>query len=313
MKWWVLLPSDCENEGVPRNSSSRGRDPQQFPRPSDLFTDRIDESTAFRRTLSAHRQYMDALEDVPAAKNIMVYYGVGGIGKTTLSERLEDWIDGKLPPTDVWGHTPDAAVAAACRIDLQRSQGRVDMVDAVVAVRRAFGKVKKRWPAFDLAFTAYWSAIHPDGEPLPGAGSADSAFADGATDTITELLSESGIPFAGTATRSVRAVVRALRAQKIKRGAFAAYEGFEDLLQRCSEMPQPDDPHPEILGDIVALLNTDLCDWEGESAPLIVVFIDTFERLTSDPRRADEATQPACVADAECAVRCNGPQHGRLV
>lgn len=278
----------CQNRNVPRDSASRN-DSARYPRAGDLFTDRIDESTAFDRALAAHREYMDSVEDIPSAKNIQVYYGVGGIGKSQLSERLQDWVEDQLPPTDVWGPKPSTVVDATARIDLHRSQGRVDMVDALVAVRRAFGKIEKRWPAFDLAFSAYWSAIKP-GEPLPGAGTDNSAFADGVSDTITDVLSEIGVPGAGIATRSLRALIRELRARKVRHGAFAAYQGFEELLEQCSELPTPDDPHPELLGDIAALLNTDLCNWKDESAPLVTVFIDTFERLTSHVRRVDEAT-----------------------
>jgi hypothetical protein len=277
-----------QNIAMPRDNASRQRSPQQLLHAGDLFADRIDESVVLTRTLAAHREYMDTDEDVSAAKNILVFYGVGGIGKTSLSERLEDWLNGELPSADEWGTRPAIAVAATCRIDLYRSQGRVDVVDAVMTIRRAFGKIRKRWTAFDLAFATYWSAINP-GEKLPVAGD-DGEFADGVSNIAIDLLSESGIPLAGIATRSIRAVMREVRSHAIRQGAFARYQGFEELLQRCGELPTPDDPHFEMLGDIVALLNTDLCDWNGTSAPIVAVFVDTFERLTADPRRVDEST-----------------------
>lgn len=89
--------------------------------------------------------------------------------------------------------------------------------------------------------------------------------------------------------------MREFRARMIRRGVFGDYEGFEGLLQRCTELPAPDSPHLELLGEIVALLDTDLCNWDEwddqeEFAPLVVMFVDTFERLTADPRRTDEAT-----------------------
>ena len=116
----------CQNRNVPRDSASRN-DSARYPRAGDLFTDRINESTAFDRALAAHREYMDSVEDIPSAKNIQVYYGVGGIGKSQLSERLQDWVEDQLPPTDVWGPKPSTVVDATARIDLHRSQGRVDI------------------------------------------------------------------------------------------------------------------------------------------------------------------------------------------
>ncbi|MDO2378384.1 hypothetical protein Q2298_08460 [Rhodococcus electrodiphilus] len=230
---------------------------------------------------------MDTTENIPAAKNILVYYGVGGIGKTTLSERLEKWSNGDLLTTDPWGPPPPTSITATCRIDLHRTQGRVDMVAALVSLRRAFGKVKKRWPAFDFAFAAYWSAIKP-GEPLPGSGTNDSIVAEGIADSISGIFSEIGIPGAGITTRTIRMAVNDIRSRVARRRLFERYEGFEELLDRCSDLPTPDDPHPEIIGDIASLLDTDLCFWPQPQPPLIVAFIDTFERLLSDPRRTDE-------------------------
>jgi hypothetical protein len=231
---------------------------------------------------------MNTTEDTGAAKNILVFYGLGGIGKTTLSERLQAWANGRLDADDMWGDKPATIVNSTCRIDLHRSQGRVDMVDTVVAIRRMFGKLNKRWPAFDLAFAAYWTASHPN-TPLPGAGTDDTEFADDVSASLSEVLSGLGVPAAGFATKAIRKLVKEVQAHRELKSVFSSYAGFEDLLRRCSEVPTPDDPHVELLGEVVSLLNTDLCNWDGP-APLTVVFIDTFERLLNDPRRTDEAT-----------------------
>ena len=273
---------------MPRNTSSRQTGRRVVPHVGDLFTDRLPESVAYALSLDAHRAYMDSDVDEPAARNLLVFYGVGGIGKTTLSERLERWGSGDLAPSDPWGPAPATAVAATCRVDLHRTQGRMDLLTTLVAIRRAFGSVRSRWMGFDLAFAAYWSAINP-GEPLPGTGTTDSSVADGISDSIAEVLSEVGIPGAGIATRSVRAVVRAARTKAMRRNVLSRYAGFEELLDRCSDLPSPDDPHPELIGDLAGLLDLDLAQWDdGPHAPLIVVFIDTFERLVADPRRVDE-------------------------
>ncbi|MEV5648961.1 hypothetical protein AB0L57_11985 [Nocardia sp. NPDC052254] len=260
-----------------------------MPKPArvaDLFTDRVPESAVFTAALTAHRAYMDATEDMSAAENVLVYHGVGGIGKTTLSERLEAWSNGESPAVDRWG--PPMPVAATCRIDLHPTRGQVDMVAALVSLRRAFGKVEPRWPAFDVAFAAYWSAIRP-GEALPGADTEDGAMAEGIADSIGELLSDSGIACAGITPRTVRGAVHKARTQIARHRLFDRYEGFEELVRRCGDLPTPDAPHPELIIDIAHLLDLELCGWEGPHAPQIVVFVDTFERLAADPRRTGEA------------------------
>lgn len=73
-------------------------------------------------------------------------------------------------------------------------------------------------------------------------------------------------------TNSIRQV------RRIRRPSYSLCRGTD-----------PDDPHPELLAEVASLLNDDLCTWEGP-APLIVTFVDTFERLTSDSRRTDEST-----------------------
>ena len=65
---------------------------------ADLFTDREPESQVLKHTLAAHRRRLDDTgADTDAHHNVLVYYGVGGIGKSTLSERLEAWVKGELP------------------------------------------------------------------------------------------------------------------------------------------------------------------------------------------------------------------------
>jgi hypothetical protein len=252
---------------------------------ADLFTDRFSESRAFREALSAQRTYIDNEHYDDAARNILTFYGLGGIGKTTLSERLEDWVNGKLRETDVWGEPPATAVAATTRIDLQRSRGRFDLLEAVIAIRRMHGAVRKSWPAFDLIFTAYWSSIRP-GEPLPGSGTSNSAFADTATETVAEILNDLGIPGTGIATRSIRFIAKKGYRWRLRRYAEERFTDFEDLLERCTDIPTPDNPDYGLLIDTLAFLSHD--DWDDAGEPLFVVFIDGFEKLTSDPRRADE-------------------------
>lgn len=231
---------------------------------------------------------MDSTVPIAGNWNVLVYYGVGGIGKTTLSERLEKWCRGELPPTDAWGPAPRTGLSGTCRIDLHRERGHMDLLSGLIAIRRAFGGVKPKWPAFDVAFATYWSSVYPN-EPLPTGDGKDTVLSDGVRDSLAETLSDLGIPGAGITTRAVRKVVNEIRDGMRRRALFARYPGFAELLQQCADLPTADNPHLELLGDIAGLLDVDLTFWDGPHAPQIVVFIDTFERLEADPRRVDEA------------------------
>lgn len=72
----------------------------------DLFTDRGTENTAFARALSGHVGRMRVGTTVlgrTARENVVTFYGIGGIGKTELSKRLERWVLGELPGAGDWG------------------------------------------------------------------------------------------------------------------------------------------------------------------------------------------------------------------
>lgn len=58
---------------------------------TDLFTDRAAEYEVFERALARHADHVlagEATLDAAVRRNVMAFYGVGGIGKTELSRRL---------------------------------------------------------------------------------------------------------------------------------------------------------------------------------------------------------------------------------
>lgn len=78
-----------------------------LPHAGELFTDRESESKAFKTTLANFRRYVDTDREVGVARhNLLVFYGLGGIGKTALSERLEAWVNYDLPLVNGWAPLP---------------------------------------------------------------------------------------------------------------------------------------------------------------------------------------------------------------
>ncbi|MEZ2389065.1 hypothetical protein AB6813_05845 [bacterium RCC_150] len=259
------------------------------PHISELFTDRESESNVLKTALKAHRRRIDDDSvDMTVRHNVLVYYGVGGVGKSTLSQRLDDWINGRLPLMNGWGREPSTKVDAAVRIDLRDLGGQFDAIGAVMAIRRELGALKKLWPAFDFAFAAYWEAAHP-GEPLPGHGRPDNGFGDAVVETLERVFSDLGVlgSVVGVGSKSARAVIGELQRRRLRRLAFESYDGYRDLLERCSELPSRSEPRLDLVVELAGLLSMELSDW-GSTPPLVVVFVDTVERLTLDSRRIGE-------------------------
>jgi hypothetical protein len=168
------------------------------------FTNRLDEVEAFRRAV-AHLVDMSAggdgrvspVLDIGAARtHVLVYYGIGGIGKTTLSRELERrLVDGD--GLDV----PERRVGI--RVDVGEA-GDFDLETFVLRLRAGLGELAPRWPAFDMAFSLYWERAHP-GQPLAEFVGRNTLLDRHATkvglsaqieETLTDLLKDVGTVWA---------------------------------------------------------------------------------------------------------------------
>jgi hypothetical protein len=138
-----------------------------------VFTDRVTEVGAFDAALRTLGSTLAAADVSPVTdramprKNVLVYYGVGGIGKTTLAEELERRFAGRHQE----GRDRERA---AIRFDFAESAA-FDMESYVLRLRAGLGHLAHNWHAFDVAFSVYWERAHP-GEPLDEFISRDSAL-----------------------------------------------------------------------------------------------------------------------------------------
>jgi tetratricopeptide (TPR) repeat protein len=160
---------------------------EQRPSALDVFTDREELIAAFERNL-AHKQ--------PEEHRVLVFYGDGGIGKTTLLQKLEQLHHQRCP---------------------QALMGRLDLAGAdttppdllLYRLRRLFPTIP--FPSFSLALAEYGRRFHPEQvygsdrkELLQGAGPYADVLAGG-----LEVLGQlSGV---GLAVSTMKAAATAQR------------------------------------------------------------------------------------------------------
>src|SRR5437660_1397923 len=127
----------------------------------DVFTNRLSEVEAFAvglRGVREERQPLPgAVEDLShPRRNVLVFYGMGGIGKTTLSRELQRRFDKGL--------LDGAEHRVSLRVDFGELSA-LDLEATLLRMRGCLAALGGKWPTFDLAMAAYWERKHP-GEPL---------------------------------------------------------------------------------------------------------------------------------------------------
>jgi len=176
----------------------------------DLFTNRCAEHEIFEFALVRHAEEVLAgrarLADA-SRRNVLTFYGIGGIGKTELSRRLERWVLGDLASPGEWGEPPpfDQEIRTM-RVDFHGS-GAVDAADIVMRLRAAAAGSARLLAAFDLGFAAWWALAHP-GTSLPQVRSPVGADVRAQiTDTLNDIISDIGMRF-GVGPLTVRMGIR---------------------------------------------------------------------------------------------------------
>ncbi|TFD45387.1 hypothetical protein E3T55_18815 [Cryobacterium frigoriphilum] len=182
-----------------------------------VFTNRVSEAEAFFDAM--HRVQIelsrpDLVTNLSGPRrNILSFYGHGGIGKSALSKHLESLAlrRGDSAPERT------GAVPVTLRYDLSSTSAR-DPESILLALRATLAHAGIKAPAFDLAFAYYWSETHP-GQPLTAylapssftnrAGQSldlGSIIQDAATDIISTAADVSTFGGVGTVFRLTKRV-----------------------------------------------------------------------------------------------------------
>lgn len=251
----------------------------------EAFTNREGQWRMFVSALDAHLQHVtaagfDAADLEAPRRNLLVFHGVGGIGKSTLSRRLEAALAHAEHRPAQWGepawHGPRIVPV---RLDLARS-ANTDFERVIVTIRLAVAAaVGRPMPAFDIALRRYWDHRHP-GEPLEEYlrrdglvtrfGQALPQQMQAALGEVAQSLTLPGM--LGSAVGQLTgALVRALREHRRSVRALAGCARLADLLEADTDL--------EALSYYPHLLAWELARLPARKQIAPVVLLDTFEDI----------------------------------
>ncbi|MFJ9460919.1 ATP/GTP-binding protein [Kitasatospora sp. NPDC101447] len=250
----------------------------------ETFTNREAQWGAISGTLTEHLAHIAApgfdVQDLEAPRhNVLVFHGVGGIGKTTLSRKLETALTDAAQRPAQWGEPawPASPRLLPVRADLARSAG-TDIEQLVLTLRLALARhVGRGLPAFDIALRRYWDTVHP-GEPLEEylrrrglAAMAGEALPGQIKGAVGEAAQQLALPgMVGSAAGQVAAaLVTALRQRHEKARALAGCLRLADLLEA--------EPDVEALSFYPHLLAWEIARLPAKHAVVPVVLLDGFE------------------------------------
>jgi hypothetical protein len=248
----------------------------------EAFTNRQAQWELIAGALTEHlRHTADPAFDVADLEaprnNVMVFHGVGGIGKTTLSRKLEAALAGAERRPAQWGEPAWAGERILpVRIDLARSAG-TDFEQVILTIRLALAELGRPLPAFDLALRRYWEHQHP-GETLEEylrRGGLASRFGKALPQQVQSALGDvaQALLLPGTVGSVVGEVtgslVRALREHRQSVRALAGCMRLADLLQA--------EPDVDALSYYPHLLAWELAQLPAAKRIVPVILLDTFE------------------------------------
>lgn len=220
------------------------------------------------------------VEDLASPRrNVLVGHGVGGIGKSTFSRKIEASLthpDGRPAQWDAPSWPTERILPL--RIDLARSTG-TDFERVVLSIRLAIAALGRPMPAFDLALRRHWERNHP-GEPLDEylrRGGLLSRFTNAVNlpqqmqSALADVAQALALPgtVGGALGQLTTTLVGALRERRQTVRALAGCARLADILEA--------EPDLETLSFATHLLAWDLAQLPDHQRVVPVILFDTFE------------------------------------
>ncbi|WP_328380614.1 ATP/GTP-binding protein (plasmid) [Streptomyces sp. NBC_00440] len=257
----------------------------------EAFTDRGHQWAVVAAAVEEHLRHLADpafnVEDLERPRtNVVVFHGVGGVGKTTLMRKLDAALttDDARPPQ--WGAPAWTRTLLPIRIDLARSASTgADFERVILTIRLALaGALGRPLPSFDVALRQYWEVTHP-GEPLDEyirrtglTGKFSAMLPQQMQSAVSEIAGALELPgLVGSAAGQVTAaLVKALRTRREHAVALAGASRTAALLEATADL--------EALSYYPHLLAWDLSRLPAKKSVVPVVLLDTWED-TADRHR----------------------------
>lgn len=251
---------------------------------AEAFTDRQHQWTLVAAALEEHLRRTAGpafdVEDLEAPRtNVIVFHGVGGVGKSTLLRKVEAAMTAAEHRPDQWGAPTWTDRLLPIRIDLSRAASTgSDFERVILTIRIALaGALGRPMPSFDVALRHYWEQVHP-GEPLD-----EYVRRTGLTGRFADMLPQqmqSGVGqvaaalqlpglVGSAAGQLTSALVTALRERQERAQALAGATRTAALLEAAPDL--------EALSYYPHLLAWDLSRLPAKKSIVPVVLLDTFE------------------------------------
>ncbi|MFF3558253.1 ATP/GTP-binding protein [Streptomyces tsukubensis] len=255
----------------------------------EAFTNREHQWALVAAALKEHLRRTAApgsgVEDLEAPRrNVLVFHGVGGVGKSTLLRKIEASLTAAEERPAQWGEPTWTERLLPIRIDLARSASTgSDFERVILTIRLALaGNPGRPLPAFDVALRQYWEHTHP-GEPLDEylrrtglAGRFATALPQQMQTAVSEAAALLQIPGAATAGQVAGSLVQGLRERRERARALAGCPHAAALLEATPDL--------EALSFYPHLLAWELDRLPAKHQVVPVVLLDTFED-TADRHR----------------------------
>ncbi|MFE2693732.1 ATP/GTP-binding protein [Streptomyces mirabilis] len=252
----------------------------------EAFTNRQAQWQAVVAALTDHLQRVanpsfDAGDLASPRHNVLVAHGVGGIGKSTFSRKIEASLAHSTDRPLQWA-APAWPIERLLpvRVDLARSSG-IDFERVVLSIRLAVAALGRPMPAFDLALRRHWEHNHP-GEPLEEymrRGGLLSRFSNAVNlpsqlqSALADVAQALALPgtVGGAVGQLSTALVGALRERRQTVRALAGCSRLADILEA--------EPDLETLSFATHLLAWDLAQLPAARRITPVVLFDSFEEV----------------------------------
>ncbi|GGY79018.1 ATP/GTP-binding protein [Streptomyces omiyaensis] len=265
-------------------------DPSAFD-VAEAFTDRNSQWAVVAAALEEHLRRVAGgafdVEDLEAPRtNVIVFHGVGGVGKSTLLRKIEAALTAAEHRPEQWGAPTWTERVLPIRIDLSRAASTgSDFERVILTIRLALaGALDRTTVSFDVALRNYWEHTHP-GEPLDEyvrrsglAGRFANLLPGQLQAGVGEVAAALALPgLVGSAAGQLTgALVSALRERQERARALAGAARTAALLEATPDL--------EALSYYPHLLAWDLNQLPAKKRLTPVILLDTFED-TADRHR----------------------------